>query len=580
MVDVALNPAEQAAEEALNRMYACIDGGKSFLLEAGAGAGKTYSLIKALKYLIEKRGSELLRKHQQVACISYTNVASNEIASRIDCHPAIHSSTIHSFCWLIIKDFQPYLRLQLPNIDAWSEKLKESGGVGTRKINYDEFGHRKIDDDQISLHHDDVLTLTVDLMKQDKFRELFVSRYPVLLIDEYQDTDKGFAEVLKSHVLAQGKGPLIGFFGDHWQKIYDSVCGKVEHSSLEVIDKKANFRSVPVIVGCLNRMRPELTQYAKDPEAQGSVGVYHTNNWMGERLKGQHWDGDLPSEVSHDHLNRLIKRLTDEGWDFELGKTKILMLTHKVLASEQGYSNLAKAFKRNESFIKKEHPHISFLVDTVEPVCTAYKNKRFGEMFAVQGRRTPIVCSHGDKVGWSKDMDALLELRSASTIGFVIDHLKRTNRPVVPESVERRERELERPVESQGNEDLISRIDILKALRSVSYQEIIALTQFINEETPFATKHGVKGAEFENVLVVFGRGWNQYNFNQFLEWTGSPGQISVDKRDAYERNRNLFYVTCSRPKKRLALLFTQKLSTGALATLAKWFGRDAVHALS
>ena len=29
-----------------------------------------------------------------------------------------------------------------------------------------------------------------------------------------------------------------------------------------------------------------------------------------------------------------------------------------------------------------------------------------------------------------------------------------------------------------------------------------------------STQHGVKGAEFENVLVIIGRGWNQYNFGR------------------------------------------------------------------
>ena len=60
MVDVVLSPAEQAAKESRDRIRACIDQDKSFLLEAGAGAGKTESLIRTLGYLItdspEKRG--------------------------------------------------------------------------------------------------------------------------------------------------------------------------------------------------------------------------------------------------------------------------------------------------------------------------------------------------------------------------------------------------------------------------------------------------------------------------------------------------------------------------------------------
>jgi DNA helicase-2/ATP-dependent DNA helicase PcrA len=88
----------------------------------------------------------------------------------------------------------------------------------------------------------------------------------------------------------------------------------------------------------------------------------------------------------------------------------------------------------------------------------------------------------------------------------------------------------------------------------------------------------VKGAEFENVLVVAGRGWNLYNFNHFLEWAG-PGNVPANKRDAFERNRNLYYVAFSRPKSRLAVLVTQELSNRAMGTLTSWFGEEAVESL-
>ena len=46
MTKSAQNPAEKASEEALAKIRECLFEGKSFLLEAGAGAGKTYSLIE------------------------------------------------------------------------------------------------------------------------------------------------------------------------------------------------------------------------------------------------------------------------------------------------------------------------------------------------------------------------------------------------------------------------------------------------------------------------------------------------------------------------------------------------------
>jgi DNA helicase-2/ATP-dependent DNA helicase PcrA len=119
-------------------------------------------------------------------------------------------------------------------------------------------------------------------------------------------------------------------------------------------------------------------------------------------------------------------------------------------------------------------------------------------------------------------------------------------------------------------------LEEIEKLRDVSYREIIALRRYLDGFSPFETKHGVKGAEFENVLVVVGRGWNRYNFGEMLE-LANGGAVPAAKVDAFERNRNLFYVACSRPKRRLAVLFTQKLSAAGVQTLSTWFGQHAVE---
>jgi len=573
--DAALNPAEQAAQEAQGRVLQCIDSRTSFLLEAGAGAGKTHSLINALRYVIDKHGVQLRRRHQRVACITYTNVANDEIKSRTDGHPIVRSDTIHSFCWSLIKDFQPQLRAAVPTLKHWPERLADVGGIGTRAVEYG-LGYPKVEDTQVLLYHDDVLALTIELMKLPKFRTLFVERFPILLIDEYQDTDASFIDAMKVHFLDSGSGPLLGLFGDHWQKIYGDGCGKVDHSRLVSIGKSANFRSVPAVVEVLNRMRPELPQAVTNPDAQGSVAVYHTNLWAGARRTGQHWAGDLPPEESHRCLDLLMSRLRTEGWDFSPEKTKILMLTHKVLAKEQGYNNLANVFPFNDMYIKKDDAHIAFFVDTLEPICSAFEKGQYGEMFAVLGG-SPAIHSHADKVEWTESMNALLALRATGSIGAVLDHLRRAKRPQLPDAVERKERELER-MTADTPADEVTVVERLRSLREVSYREVCALDKFIDGHTPFATKHGVKGAEFENVIVVLGRGWNHYDFNQMLEWAAAPSTIPADKQETFERNRNLFYVVCSRPKTRLALLFTQRLSSAALRTLERWFGSGAIHA--
>ncbi|MDG1287948.1 MAG: UvrD-helicase domain-containing protein [Rickettsiales bacterium] len=575
--DTALSPAEQASEAALTKIRQCLAEGKSFLLEAGAGAGKTYSLIETLKHLINERGNELVNKHQQIACITYTNVAADEITSRTDSHPAIYSSTIHHFCWSLIKDFQPFLRANLVEAHrTWPEKIEEAEGVHTQAVIYD-LGYRKIDDKKIMLHHDDVLSFMVMLLDEPKFQNLFSKRYPVLFVDEYQDTEATFAESLKRCFLDSSNGPLIGFFGDHWQKIYGSGCGKIEHPNLEIIGKEANFRSVPVIVDTLNRIRPSLPQQVCDPNAEGAINVFHTNNWMGTRRTENHWQGDLPAEDAHSYLESLKIRLEGEGWKFSPDKTRVLMLTHNVLAQEQGYRNLSGVFRYNEAFIKKEDRHIAFMVDTLEPVCTAYVARRYGEMFSLLGRRTPLMASRQEKDRWARGMDALLVLREKGTVGEVINHLRQTRQPRLSEGIENKERRLQEWLEqAEGEREESRSLSELSNLRAIAYSEVIALTKFLNDSTPFNTKHGVKGAEFENVMVVCGRGWNHYNFNQFLEWAGD--NVPANKQDTFERNRNLFYVACSRAKKRLCLLFTQELDEQALQTLSSWFGEERIIA--
>lgn len=448
--------------------------------------------------------------------------------------------------------------------------------VGTRNVEYS-LGHPRADKTTISLGHNDVLILAAKLLENEKFRRVLVNRFPVVFIDEYQDTDNVIFDALKAHVIGTEGSPLIGFFGDHWQKIYGTGCGKIEHPKLELIGKKANFRSVLAIVDCLNRLRRELPQAVEDPSAVGEVVVFHTNEWKGERQTGAQWKGDLPDIVAHSYLKVVLKKLAEAGWNFAPETSKILMLTHNVLAAEQGYRQLAAALPRTESFIKKEDPHIAFLVDTVEPVCGAFARKRYGEMFAVFGARLQVIGSHGDKAAWSEHLASVVKLRETETIGTVVDHLRKRHLFPMPDAVERKERALEKlgaaPVPDEADE-----ITRLRQLRAVPYKQVIALRQFIEEKTPFSTKHGVKGLEFENVLVVFGRGWNLYNFAQFLEWSGASG-VPAGKTDTYERNRNLFYVACSRPKKRLALLFTQELTPGALATLASWFGDAAIRPL-
>lgn len=574
------NPAEEASIKALNQLRQALDNECCFRLEAGAGAGKTYSLIESLKYLIEKKSNLLLRKEQKIACITYTNVAKNEILERTDHHPAIFADTIHAFCWNFLQDFQLKLKDLMPSLgERWSERIDNVGGISNQIVKYD-LGFPSIDDQFISLHHDDIVALMAKMLCYPKFHRLLKNKFPIIFIDEYQDTDSELASSIVKNLIDNDSGIVVGLFGDHWQKIYgSSACGLIQSEKGKIIEigKKANFRSDKNIVDCLNRIRPELPQAESDPVSQGIIRVYHSNSWKGARRGGGHWKGDLPEEDARVFLEKMKELMVSDGWSMSPKKTKILMLTNNLIATEQKFNNLASCFKYTDDYLKKNDKYIQLLLDVVEPTAIAYELKEYGELFKIGKQSHPHMKSQDDKKVWSNNLSKLIDIRQTGSIGDVLDFLSEHKVPRLSSKVSLSEERYKRLI-AMAPEDLeesdATFVEKIKQLRSVDYQEVINLAYYIDEKTPFSTKHGVKGAEFDNVLVVFGRGWNHYNWNQMLEWfdDGCPN----GKEEMFERNRNLFYVSCSRAKHNLAVLFTQELSEKALSVIKNIFGLENV----
>lgn len=575
MTSAAESPALAAAKQAQDQINAALDQDRSFRLEAGAGAGKTYSLVAALRRLITERGPALVQAGQKVACITFTEVARNEIAQEIEDHPAILVATIHAFSWAFLGQFQNALRDAISATESYKDKIEQGGGVLGKRVEYD-FGFFSVGADSVSLSHDDIPRIMAELLSRDKFRQLLAQQFPIIFIDEYQDTDRDFMNAITESFLKTGTGPLIGLFGDHWQTIYRSEYELADYP-IEGIDKRSNFRSAPAVVNVLNQLRPDLPQEVSDPNARGEARFFHANNYGGVRTNETHSKGDLPAELSRETRRMLLERLQKEGW--EPSRTKILMLTHNVLAAEQGYPKLVQVFNgRNDLLVKKEDPVIRFFAEVVEPMSEAYSAAQYGAMFDLLGS-TPLIQKHSDKASWRQDMDMLLQLRTNGTIGAVIDHLKKTKRPSPPDRILRREDELTALDGKDLSEDASGALIRYKQLRNVPYTEVISAVKFIERQTPFATQHSVKGAEFENVLVVLGGGWNHYNWPQLLELFETKA-INSRNSKGYYRARNLFYVSVSRPTTRLAVLATQQMSEAALAAARRLFGDANVEALA
>lgn len=97
---------EQKIQESL---YKLVKAHTSFRFNAGAGAGKTYALVEVLKFLLSNNLDTLNKRNQNIYCVTYTNVAVNEIKNRLGNSDVVIVSTIHEMLWQVIKQHQPEL---------------------------------------------------------------------------------------------------------------------------------------------------------------------------------------------------------------------------------------------------------------------------------------------------------------------------------------------------------------------------------------------------------------------------------------------------------------------------------------
>jgi len=90
-------------------LFEAIDKNENIIFSSGAGSGKTYALIESLKYIINKHGLRLKEHNQNIICITYTNVATEEVKERLGNSDLVKVSTIHERIWELIKDYQKEL---------------------------------------------------------------------------------------------------------------------------------------------------------------------------------------------------------------------------------------------------------------------------------------------------------------------------------------------------------------------------------------------------------------------------------------------------------------------------------------
>lgn len=620
----------------------CAAAPKSFIMVAGAGSGKTTSLIKALKAIIESHGETLRLRRQRVACITYTEIAAGEIWADVGNNPLVQVSTIHSFMWMLIRAFQT-------DIKSWvagriEEKLQElqdtAANFGPRVqqrtrdktqrdiVRYQQQRERVglvrsfkygtgSDYAKGVLGHDDIIRMVPQLLlERPLLRTLLAQQYPFLFVDESQDTTGNVVEALKAVDRQLGANFCLGFFGDPMQRIYPTGVGVIPpEAGWEDITKPENFRCPTAIlavansirrpIGDLVQIRGRMTQ--REGRMENVVGsarifVLPIDGRRDERLAQVR---DWVAQQNNDPAWR-----TDDNGEM----VRVLVIVHRMAAKRLGFGDLYAALndKAPESFKNgfldatawPLRPFISFVL----PLADALRNGREFEIMQILRSHSPLIAS--DRLRGVDVADRLARIRtligrlgtlmaddSTATNAEVLALLHETNLFTLdPRIVSYLNLGLP-PAEAQEGEDgeddddgeeLTKEIAAMEAFLACPATQFWGYCTYVKEESPFSTQQGIKGAEFERVLVVLDddEGTHvQFSYDKYLGIKPlsdrDQANLREGKETSVERTRRLFYVCCTRALQDLVVvLFSADVEIAERRVRAlEIFPENSIHTL-
>ena len=317
----------------------CIRNGENFILEGGAGSGKTYSLITLINALTEELPDI------KIVCITYTNNAVAEILSRIK-NENICVSTIHEYIWNLIRKYQNEIKdilVELINDEA-KKNFKKPKDFAEDLISKDYFKNLYVDYDEyysvtpnvenkVKISHDHILIVAEKMFeKYKKIADILKDIADCIFVDEYQDTSPLVVNILLNHLEQSGKKNVIGFFGDSMQSIYDDGVGNINQYSLTKIVKMQNRRNPRVVIEVANKFRDD------DIEQVPSEDKNAPNMENGTIREGSI---KFLYGIETDDFISIKGMNIFESWDFSDGKqTKELRLTHKYNAEMAGFKDL------------------------------------------------------------------------------------------------------------------------------------------------------------------------------------------------------------------------------------------------
>lgn len=577
---------------------------KSFFLFAGAGSGKTRTLVNVLTKFKENYGLDYKVRNKKIAIITYTNAAADEINHRLSYDSIFEVSTIHSFCWELIKNFtldiKKWVEIDIQeSIKDLEDKLAKARdpnnktAISNRK-KLDSKNKRLIDLPSIikfvynpngdnytkaSLNHSEVISIACYFLNtKDLFKQVLINKYPIVLIDESQDTKRDLIEALFKVQSDYKVSFLLGLFGDTMQRIYSDGKEKLGEDLpddwLKPV-KKLNHRSKSRIIELNNKIRKDIDGQQQLARVENSGGT--TRLFIVSR-------GENKLDIEESIKNKMSIITGDNKWiDKSIPKDKMnipvktLTLEHHMAAIRMGFENffnpLYKIDRLKQGLLEGTLSSVNFFTKTVLPLYIAHKKGNKFEISNIVKRASPIF----DKkyIIEETDKKTILNHANASVVSL-LKLWKENNQPSLKDivlevnksgifnipnelkiSIERT-KSLGEEEEKDDDDETLLAWDL--ALDS-SFTEIINYNDYISDSSNFGTHQGVKGLEFDRVMVIIddeeSKGF-MFSYDKLFgvkELTkGDNENIAEGKETGIERTSRLFYVACSRAKNSLAVV--------------------------
>lgn len=346
-------------------------------------------------------------------------------------------------------------------------------------------------------------------------RQLVAKRFPYILVDESQDASPGLVQAL-TQVAADAPGFCVGFFGDPMQKIYTAGAGAIAlGEGWEQITKPENFRCPQSVLGVINRIRAEddgLQQVRGRTEERGGIMVPVQGS---ARLFIAPID-DRRHERLTEIRHLLARQNRDPLWqsDRHDGDVRILVLVHRMAARRLNFENLYSALHDNGAANLNEgltdgtawvlKPFLNYVL----PLVIAAKSDAAFEAISALRVHSPLLEKERLREEEAarilgrlrNDVAHLVEMFTTDQANSIRAVLKFLRDRGLIRLDERYTRFLAEPFiddDNAGSEDVA-----VPAFLECSAAELWGYRIYIEDESPFATQQGIKGAEFQRVMVV------------------------------------------------------------------------------